>query len=125
MDRMAKSAEAIKAVASAINPSIKQDSIIKPEPANPDLVLFFGMEYGKISGKEQEAFDNIADYMKRSHPYLTSGDSMLRLREISDYLGTPQIGEKQLYRVRDWLRLDAHIQEMKKKKSSLERGIFR
>lgn len=115
-----------------IKPS--EDVEIKPAPATGpisyeyqgvplEVARFFNVSLPNTDSKTLEQLRAVSDWTKQESAESTMGDRLQKLHGLESKLGQPSFTETKLFKAWQWIRMDMHISELRKRQSAYERTI--
>lgn len=84
-----------------------------------DVYRFFGERIGELDGRDKDKVKTVSDWAFDGAE--TTGDAMIKLRNLEMKLGSPTGNEKRYDRLFNWVKMDRQIQDMRKRQEALRR----
>lgn len=84
-----------------------------------DVYRFFGEQLGNLEGREKDKIKAVSDWAFSSSE--TTGDAMIKLRNLEMKLGSPTGNEKRYDRLYNWVKMEKQIIDMRKRQEALRR----
>jgi len=84
-----------------------------------DIYRFFGEQIGNLEGREKDKVKSVSEWAFDGVE--TTGDAMIKLRNLEMKLGSPSGNEKRYDRLFNWVKMDRQIQDMRKRQEALRR----
>lgn len=87
-----------------------------------DLVRHFAVDVKQMTEGDKKQINDIYNWVKGSLAEQTPGNVMLAIRQISNRLGSPQLGETRFGKMWNYLRIQQSIDDLSKQRKAMEYG---
>lgn len=84
-----------------------------------DVYRFFGEQLGNLDGREKDKVKAVSEWAFKDSE--TTGDAMIKLRNLEMKLGSPTGNEKRYDRLYNWVKMEKQIMDMRKRQEALRR----
>jgi hypothetical protein len=89
-----------------------------------DFFRYFDLDMGRVTKTELSRLKDVAGWVKERVRDGTLGEQLQEMREVERRLGSSHVTEKRHDRLWNWLRMERHITDMRKRQSALERNYY-
>ena len=116
---LAKSATSAVPVQAPVHTTTQGVTTTQWDDIPVDIYRFFGEQLGNLEGREKDKVKSVSEWAFDGVE--TTGDAMIKLRNLEMKLGSPSGNEKRYDRLYNWVKMDRQIQDMRKRQEALRR----